>query len=171
MMIPDTIQTMDNLGVRVAYLPTRGTNLRDNPDKRPVLVEQLRGAGNLAVEAGVVFGIETTLTGEEEAALIDEIGSPGIKTYFNFKNPLEEGRDLVAELRVFGRERIVQIHCTDEDGELLRDNEDIDMAAVRDTLEEMGWDGWLVMERSRVSDMEHIDSFSDNAEYLKSFFQ
>lgn len=169
-MIPDAIRTMNNLGVKVAYLPTRGTNLKQNPHKKPALVEQLKRAGEQAVVAGVIFGIETTLTAEEEAALIDEIGSPGIRTYFNFKNPLEEGRDLVQELKVFGRDRIVQIHCTDEDGELLRDNSDIDMAAVRDALQEMGWDGWLVMERSRVSGMENRDSFSDNANYLRSFF-
>ena len=170
-MIPDTIQTMNNMGVKVAYLPIRGTNLKLNPDRRPAVVAQLKGTGELAEAAGVIFGIETTLTGEEEVALIDEIGSPAIKSYFNFKNPLEEGRDLIEELKIFGRDRIVQIHCTDEDGELLEDNDDIDMEKVRDTLAEMGWSGWLVMERSRVSSMSHRESFTANADYLRLFFQ
>jgi sugar phosphate isomerase/epimerase len=161
MIVPDTIRTMNNVGATVAYLPVRGTNLKENPDRRPGVIEQLKGAGALAVKEGVVFGIETTLDATEEAKLLDEIGSPGIKSYFNINHPLEEGRDVSEELKIHGRDRIVQLHVSDRD--TMRDN----IEAVRDTLEEMRWDGWLVIERAPGDGRE---GFREAVAFLKSIF-
>jgi len=105
--------------------------------------------------------------------LLKDIGSPAIQSYFNFANPLQAGRDLHAELRTLGKERICQIHCTDEDGVLLENNRRLDMQKVRRTLDEMGWTGWLVIERSRdANDPRNVKkNFGANAKFLKRMFQ
>jgi sugar phosphate isomerase/epimerase len=160
-IIPDTIRTMKNVGAKVASLPIRGTNLKTNPEKRPGVIKQLQGAGALAVEAGVVFGIETTLSAAEEAKLLDEVGSPAIKTYFNIGQLLEEGRNVSEELKVFGRDRIVQIHISDRG--TMREK----IKEIRDTLKEMGWYGWLVIERAPGDGRE---GFKAAVTFLKSVF-
>jgi sugar phosphate isomerase/epimerase len=65
------------------------------------------------------------------------------------------------------------MHATDEDGVWLQNNTRLDMNKVKQTLVEMGWEGWLVIERSRdASDARNVKkNFGANAAYLKSIFQ
>jgi sugar phosphate isomerase/epimerase len=173
-MVEDCINTMTMLGVKVAFLPlgVQG-DLVKYPEKRKAIVERLRMAGKMAERAGVIVGIETSLDASEEKHLLKEIGSPAVRIYFNFANALENGRDLYRELRILGRKRICQIHCTDKDGVLLSENKRIDMMRVRKTLDAIGWKGWLVIERSRSADFpsDVVRNFSANTAYLKSVFQ
>lgn len=174
-MINDTINTMVLMGIKVAFLPlgVRG-DLVQHPELRPVIVDKLKNiVAPKAEAAGVIIGVETALDAEGEVKLLDEIGSPAIQSYFNFANALQNGRNLYKELRTLGRERICQIHATDEDGVWLENNKRIDMPKVKKTLDDMGWSGWLVIERSRdANDPRNVvKNFGANAAYLKSVFQ
>ncbi len=173
-MVQDTIDTMKSMNVKVAFLPLGvRTDLVKYPELRPATVERLKDAGAKAEEAGVVIGIETALDAAGDVKLLEEVGSPGIRIYFNFANALQNGRDLCRELRTLGKERICQIHCTDQDGVLLQDNKRLDMPKVKQTLDEMGWRGWLVIERSRSArnSRDVVFNFGSNAKYMKSAFQ
>ncbi|MBD2705141.1 sugar phosphate isomerase/epimerase [Spirosoma sp. BT702] len=173
-MIQDCFDTMKAMNVNVAFLPlgTQG-DLVKNPELRPAIVERLKVVGKMAKKAGVVVGIETSLDAAGEVKLLDEIGSKNIQIYFNFSNPLKAGRDLHNELRILGKKRICQIHCTDEDGVWLQNNTRLDLKKVKQTLDDMGWKGWLVVERSRdANDPRNVKkNFSANTTYLKSIFQ
>ncbi len=173
-MVQDCIETMKFMGVKVAFLPLGvRSDLVKHPELRPAIVERLKAASSKAEQAGVVIGIETALPASEEVKLLADIGSPNILSYFNFANALQAGRDLLAELRTLGKERICQIHCTDEDGVWLQDNRRLDLRAVKQTLDELGWSGWLVIERSRdARDPRNVKkNFGTNTAYLKSIFQ
>jgi L-ribulose-5-phosphate 3-epimerase len=173
-MVQDCIDTMVALNVKVAFLPlgVQG-DLVKHPELRPAIVERLRTIGTAAETASVVIGIETALDAAGEVTLLQEIGSPAVRSYFNFANALQNNRDLLAELRTLGRERIIQIHATDEDGVWLENDPKIDMPKVKRTLDDMGWSGWLVLERSRDrNDSRNVrKNFGANATYLKSIFQ
>lgn len=173
-MVEDCIRTMTQLNVKNAFLPlgVKG-DLVKHPELRPAIVQRLQTVGRLAEEHKVVIGIETALDARGEVALLDEIGSPAIRSYFNFANPLEAGLDLSEELRILGKDRICQIHCTDKDGVHLQQNTRLDMPAVKRTLDELGWSGWLVMERSRDAKRTRdvVGNYGANARYLKSVFQ
>ena len=173
-MAEDCIRTMTQLGVKVAFLPlgVKG-DLVKHPELRPAVVQRLRTVGRLAEQKDVVIGIETALDARGEVDLLDEIGSPAIRSYFNFANALEAGRDVREELRILGRDRISQIHCTDKDGVHLEHNDRLDMPAVKSTLDQLGWSGWLVMERSRDANRTRdvVGNYGANARYLKSVFQ
>src|SRR5699024_8695599 len=118
-------------------------------------------------------GIETSLDAKGEVELLRDIGSSAIQSYFNFENPLQEGRDLCEELKILGKDRICQIHCTNKDGEWLQNDPMIDMNRVKETLDEIGWSGWLVLERSRDVDDVHnvLKNYGANADYVKTVFQ
>jgi L-ribulose-5-phosphate 3-epimerase len=173
-MVQDCLDTMQALKVRTAFLPLgiQG-DLVKRPELRPLIVKRLKAVAPLAERAGVIIGIETALDAAGEVKLLDDVGSSSIQSYFNFANALQNGRDLHKELRALGSRRICQIHCTDSDGVWLQNNPRIDMLKVRQTLDEIDWRGWLVIERSRdAKDPRNVKwNFSANTAYLKSVFQ
>jgi len=172
--IEDCIKTMQLMNVRTAFLPLGvQCDLRKKPEVRDSVIARLKVAGNMAEAANVVIAIETALSAKEEVQLLKEIGSPAIKIYFNFSNPLKEGRDLISELKILGKDRISMIHATNKDSVWLENDPQIDMYKVKKTLDEMGWSGWLVIERSRdakkPSDTKY--NYGANTAYLKKVFQ
>jgi L-ribulose-5-phosphate 3-epimerase len=173
-MVEDCIDTMKRMGAKVAFLPlgVKG-DLVKRPELRPAVVERLKAIAPKAESAAVTIGIETALDAAAEVQLLKDIGSTAIRSYFNFANALQAGRDLHRELRTLGKERICQIHCTDEDGVWLENNQRLDMQKVKRTLDEMGWSGWLVIERSRDrNDSPNVKkNFGANAKFLKAVFQ
>jgi sugar phosphate isomerase/epimerase/dienelactone hydrolase len=172
--IEDCITTMKLMSVKTAFLPLGvQCDLRKKPEVRDSVVARLKVAGKMAQEAGVIIGIETALTAKEEVQLLKEIGSPAIKIYFNFSNPLKEGRDLISELKILGKERICMIHATNKDSVWLQYDPQIDMYKVKKCLDEMGYTGWLVIERNRDANKgrDVKGNYGANAAYLKKLFQ
>ncbi len=173
-MIRDCINTMQLMHVKIAFLPlgVKGDLVR-YPELRPVIIERFKSIAPMAEASEVVIGIETALDAAEEAKLLDEIASSSIRSYFNFANALQNGRDVCSELKILGKDRICQIHCTDQDGVLLQNNTRLDMPKVKQTLDDMGWSGWLVIERSRDAKNpgDVVGNFGANTRYLKSIFQ
>lgn len=172
--VQDAVAAAKAFGVTVIFLPlgVQG-DLVKRPELRPAIVARLKAAAKVAEAAGVVLGLETALDARCEAALLDEIGSPAVKSYFNFANALQNGRDVCAELKILGKDRIVQIHASNTDGVWLQNDRQVDLPKIKATLDELGWSGWLVIERSRdatrARDVKY--NFSANAAYLKKIFQ
>ena len=173
-MVQDCIDTMVAMKVKIAFLPlgVRG-DLVKHPELRPAIVARLKAIAPAAEKAGVILGLETSLPAAEEIQLLDEIGSPAVKCSFNFSNALGAGRNVPEELRRIGKDRLCQIHATDEDGVWLENDPKINMPQVKRALDEMGWSGWLVIERSRdARDARNVrKNFGANTAYLKSVFQ
>jgi len=173
-MTQDCIDTMKAMGVKVAFLPLGvRSDLVKHPELRPKVVAQLKVIGAQAEKAGVIIGIETELDADAQIKLLDDVGSSAIKIYYNFSNAIQNHHDLIKELETLGKDRICQIHCTDQDGVWLQDDPKINMPKVKETLDKMGWSGWLVIERSRkASDSRNVKgNFGANTRYLKSIFQ
>jgi sugar phosphate isomerase/epimerase/dienelactone hydrolase len=172
--IEDCIKTMKLMNVKHAFLPLGvQCDMKKNPAIRDSVIARLKVAGKLAEEAGVIIGIETSLTAKEEVELLKQIGSPAIKIYFNFSNPLKEGRDLISEIKILGKERISMIHATNKDSVWLENDPQINLYKVKKTLDEIGWSGWLVIERSRDAKKPSDTKFNygANTAYLKKVFQ
>ena len=172
--IEDCITTMKLMNVKVAFLPLGvQCDLVKKPELRDSVISRLKVAGKMAESAGVIIGIETALDAKDEKKLLEDINSSAIKSYFNFSNALKNGRDVSKELKTLGKKFIVQIHCTDDDGVLLKDNKRLDMKQVKKTLDKMNWSGWLVIERSRdAKEPNNVKkNFGSNTTYVKSIFQ
>lgn len=173
-MIQDCLDTAKAMHIKVVFLPLgiQG-DLVKNPELREPIVERLKVAGRMAAKAGIIIGIESALDAKGELQLLKDVGSKHVKSYFNFSNALKNGRDLHKELRILGKKNIVQIHATNEDGVWLQNDPKIDLNKVKETLDDMGWRGWLVVERSRdAKQPTNVKyNFSANTSYLKSVFQ
>lgn len=173
-LVQEAVEAATALGAKVIFLPLGvQCDLVKHPELRPILIERLRKAGQLAKKAKVTIGIETALDAAGDVKLLKEINSSAIKIYFKFQNSLENERDLCKELRTLGKKRICMIHCTDTDGVTLPYNTRLDMKKVKETLDSMGWKGWLVVERSRdANDVRNVKkNYGTNITYLKKIFQ
>jgi L-ribulose-5-phosphate 3-epimerase len=171
--VGDCITTMKQMGVKIAFLPLGISDPNTKPELRAAVVERLKQVGKMAEKEGVVIAIGTALDAKGQLALLKDIGSPAIKSYFNFQDALDNKRDLENELETLGGKNIAMIHCTDTDGQWLQNDPKIDMKKVKATLDKMGWSGWLVLERSRdVTDVHNVKkNFGANTAYVKSVFQ
>ena len=174
-LVRECLNAMKVMDAKVAFLPLGGIKAgwEGEPALRAEVVKRLKKVGDMAAAEGLVIGIEVQLDAKGDVKLLKEIDSLGIKIYFKFQNALENGRDLCKELKILGKKRICQIHCTDTDGVTLRFNERLDMNKVKKTLDKMGWSGWLVVERSRdKEDVRNVKkNYGTNIEYLKKVFQ
>ena len=171
--VQDCINTMKKMNVKVGFLPMGvQCDLAKFPEKRPAIVTRLKEVGKLAETAGVVIGIETSLSAADELQLLKDIGSPAIQIYFNFSNAVNNGRDLYKEMEILGS-HICQIHCTNKDAVWLQNDKQINMNQVKQVLDKIGYKGWLVIERSRdANDPRNVKrNFSANVAYMKSIFQ
>lgn len=175
-LVRDAIATAKAMGVQVVYLPLGVPgDLVKRPEVRGAIIERLRAAGKQAEAAGVVIAVETSLNAAGEVALLEDIGSRAVKISFNFASPIQDGRDVCAELKILGKERIAQIHATNTDGVWLENDPKVNLPGIKATLDELGWSGWLLIERSRdatrtgAADVKY--NYGANAAYLKRVFQ
>ncbi|HAT61052.1 MAG TPA: endonuclease [Prevotella sp.] len=174
-LVNDCFKTMHVFGSKVAFLPLGGCGKEWQKlgTVRDSLVTRLHIIGEMAVKEGVIIGIRTALNAKDDKKLLREINSKGIEIYYNFQDAADNGRNICKELKILGKNRIAQIHVSNTDGKLLRDDPEIDMPKVKKTLDKIGYQGWLVIERSRdaqkVRDVKY--NYGSNANYLHSIFQ
>lgn len=173
-MITDCIKAMKDMKVKVAYLPLgTQTDLVKNPELRPEVIKRLQWAGKEVGKIGGVIAIETSLDATEEKKLLDEVASKYIKSSFNFANALDNKRDISSELKILGKKYVAQIHASNTDQFWLENDKAIDMPKIKQTLDEMKWSGWLIVERSRdVTQVHNVKAnYGANVAYLKKIFQ
>jgi L-ribulose-5-phosphate 3-epimerase len=172
-MTQDCVDTMRAMDVKIAFLPLGVSDLVKHPELRPKIVERLKTVGAQADKAGVVIGVESELPAAEQIKLLEAVDSPAIKICFNFADAIQNNRDVISELKTLGADRICEIHATDQDGAWLQNDPKIDLPKVKAALDEMGWRGWLVIERSRdTNDVHNVKkNYGANAAYLKKIFQ
>ncbi|MFO1487937.1 MAG: sugar phosphate isomerase/epimerase family protein [Verrucomicrobiota bacterium] len=173
-MTQDCIDTMKAMKVKIAFLPLGvRSDLLKHPELRPKVVERLKVIGKQAESAGVVIGLESELAADEQIKLLDEVGSPAIKIYYNLANAIQNQRNYVKELLLLGKDRLCQIHFSNQDGVWLQNDPAVNARNIKDALDSMGWSGWLVVERSRdARDSRNVKkNFGANVAYLKSVFQ
>lgn len=174
LMINDCVAAMKNMKVKVAYLPL-GTesDLTKNPELRPIIIQRLKWAGKQVGKIGGVIAIETSLNATEEKKLLEEIGCKHIKSSFNFANAVDNGRDIATELSILGKKYLGQIHASTTDRVWLENDKNVDMPKIKETLDQMNWKGWLIVERSRdVTQVHNVKAnYGANVAYLKYIFQ
>lgn len=174
-LVEDCLSTMRAMDAKVAFLPLGG--IKEDwtvpGPARAELVKRLHVAGEMAAADGAVIGIRTSLPAKEQLKLLKEVKSDGVKVYFNLQDALDAGRDPVKELKTLGKDNICQIHLSNTDGFNLKDDPAVDLPAIKQALDRMGWSGWLIVERSR--DKDHVRdvkrNFGNNIAYIKEVFQ
>ncbi len=63
------------------------------------------------------MGIESWLSAEQHIEILERVGSPAVKVYYDVCNSNDRGYDIYKEIRLLGK-RICEVHCK-ENGVLL----------------------------------------------------
>lgn len=171
----DCINTMKIFGAKVAFLPLGGSEHEwetVGSDAYKLLVERLRMFGEMAQSADVVIGIRTAMDADFDIQLLKDIDCGAVKIYYNVQDACDNNRDICRELETLCADRIAQIHISNTDGVTLRNDPEVDMPAIRQTLDKIGYHGWLTVERSRSSkDVRNTrGNYGDNVAYLHEVF-
>ena len=174
-LLADCFDTMDRMGsAPVAFLPLGGCGNDWTTDraKRAEVVRRLHNIGEAAVARGKRVGIDTPLDARGNLRLLKEVKSQGIAIFYKVQTAVENRRDVAADLKRLGARNICAIHATSSDGKWLANDSTVNMLLIRQTLDQMGWGGWLFVERSRDTSMvKNVKmNFGANVRYLKEVF-
>jgi L-ribulose-5-phosphate 3-epimerase len=169
----DWIDLMPKVGTKVGFLPIIFKKEDDHAAGVAKVVALFKKVGPKAETAGVVIGLNTPLDAAANVKMLDEIGSPAVRIAYNCGEAVDAKRDVYAELKQLGKDRISQIIPTLSDGVWLQNDTRLDVPKLKQLLDDMGWSGWLVLQRSRdatkARDVKY--NFGANAAFLKSIFQ
>jgi len=167
--VRDSVDVASALGVRVVLLAffERG-DLRNDADGQAEVIRRLKRIAPRAEERGVILGIESWLSAVEHLRIIDAVGSKNVQVYYDVANSTQMGYDIHAEIRQLGRERICEFHAK-ENGFLLGQGR-IDFAALRKTMDAVGYSGWIQIEGAVPKGTPMLDSYVENARFMRAHF-
>ena len=167
--VSQCVDVMAAMGQKIVLLAFFGKgDILDRPDLQAKVVERLKKVAPKAEQAGVTLAIESWLDADTHLRMLDAIGSPAVKIYYDLGNMNKRGYDVYHELRRLGRDRICQIH-TKEYGHLLGEGR-VDYGKIKTALDEIGWTGWLVIEGATVKGKPMPECYQHNQRYLRSVF-
>ena len=174
-LIEDCFNTMDKIEeVKLAFLPLGGcgNDWSTNKQKRENIVKRLHLVGEEAKIRGKIIGIDTPLNAYDNLKLLKEINSEGISIFYKFQTIIENGWDIIQDIKKLGTKNICGIHATNTDGVWLKNDKNINMPLIKQTLDQIGWSGWLFVERSRDINMtSNIKmNYGANVRFLKEIF-
>jgi sugar phosphate isomerase/epimerase len=141
-------------------------DLKNDGPGTDATVAKLKNIAPKAEKARVTLGIESWLSAEEHIAILDRVGSPAVRVYYDVGNSHKMGYDIYKEIRTLGK-RICQFHAKDYDD--LYGKGSIDFARVREAMDEIEYRGWLVMEGTKMP-LGVEESCRYDAEYLRTVF-
>jgi len=165
--LSDAIDTSAAMGTNVILIAFFGNgDLRDDPKGKDNVVSKLKNLVSKAQKASVTLGFESWLSASEHLEIIDRIGSPFVKVYYDVGNSHKRGYDIYQEIRDL-KGRICEFHAKDYDD--LYGKGSIDFVKVKDAIDDIGYRGWLVMEGTEMP-LGLEESCRYDAAYLRKVF-
>ncbi len=168
-VLHDWIEVTQKLGGKVILVPFFGKeNIVDvsNQQEFERLVAVLRELGPRAEKAGVILGLENTLSAVDNRKIVDAVGSPAVQVYYDVGNSTNNGHPVLPEIRDLGSKLICEFHI--KDGKSLLGQGKIDMPAIAEAIRSIGYDKWLILETSSPTDL--IADTRTNLEYVRRVF-
>jgi sugar phosphate isomerase/epimerase len=161
------IEVAAAMGVKIILVPFFGRgDLRNDPKGFDAAVEALKRVAPRAEKAGVSLAIENMLNAADNLKIIERVGSPAVRIYYDVANSQDAGYPILDEIRLLGSS-IVEIHAKDTKD--LYGKGSIDFPAVRQAMEYIAYNGWLVIEGTKMP-LGLEKSVRYDAEYLRKVF-
>ena len=154
--------------ILVAFFRDRAPDMNDESSYGPV-VEVLRATVGAARDAGVVLGLENSLSPAHNVKLVDLIAEDNVKVYYDAHNMDFYGHhaEAIPGVKLLGKNRICQVHIKNDD-KLIEESGPIDWTAAFDAFNEIEYDGWYVLESKHAGPEQLIESTERNIKFLRS---
>ena len=142
--IAQSIPIAKALGFKVILVPFFGEGAIKTPEEMDYVGDVLRELGPHAEKAGVILGLEDTISARDNVRIMERSKSPAVLTYYDVGNSMQNGFNVVEEIRWLGRDRICEVHLKDNPHWLGEGK--IDFVAVLHALRDIGYSGWAQLE-------------------------
>ena len=143
-------------------------DLNGDDERMNTVIRKLKRFSPIAEDHGFILGIESLLSEADHRRIMDGVGSPAVKVYYDTANSARMGYDIYEEIESLGTENICEIHIK-QDAALLGDG-NIDFPRVKSLLDKMRFTGWLIIEGSTPKKMERTEATEKNAVFAKRLF-
>jgi L-ribulose-5-phosphate 3-epimerase len=153
--VSDSIRLTKAFDSKVLLLPFFGPWAMTTQAEQEYVGDALRELGPEAEKAGVILGLEDTISAEDNVRIMDRSQSKYVKVYYDVGNSTENGFDAVKEIRWLGKDRVCQFHLKDNPHFL--GEGDIDFRPIMHTIRDEGFAGFCNLETDVHSESVEAD--------------
>lgn len=131
------------------------------------IVAMLQQVAGKAADAGVVIGLENSLSPADNKKLVDLVAHPAVGVYYDLDNMAfyGHGDQAVPGIRLLGKSRIAMVHVKNGN-KLIEEPGPVDWPAAFAALQGIGYKGWYVYETGHESVEDCIADTKKNNEFL-----
>ncbi|MGH9629235.1 MAG: sugar phosphate isomerase/epimerase family protein, partial [Bryobacteraceae bacterium] len=147
--VADGIRVTKDLGARVMLLPFFGKGALETSQEKDYVGDILKELAPQAEKAGVILGLEDTISAEDNVRIMERADSKAVLVYYDTGNSTGRGFDVVREIDWLGSKRICQFHLKDNPQYLGEGK--IDFTAVMEAISRIGFKGFGNLETSSPS--------------------
>ena len=165
--LAQAIEVAKAMNVKIILVPFFGKgDLKNDPAGLDAVVAALKRLAPMAEKAGIVLALENWLSAGDNLRILERVGSPAVRVYYDVGNSQDAGHPVFDEIRLLGA-CIVEFHAKDTKD--LYGKGSMDFPAVRKAMEDIGYSGWLILEGTKMP-LGIEKSVRYDADYLKTVF-
>ena len=165
--LADSIDAGKALGLSLIMPACFGPGDLDMANTKEIdqLVSVLKGVAPKAEKEGMTLGLESYLSAEDNLRILERVGSPALKVYYDVGNSTDKGRDVLKEIPLLGK-AICEFHFKDGDSRLGQGR--IDFMKVRQALDKIDYSGWIHLEAATPHGA--AQDYAADYQYLRGIF-
>jgi sugar phosphate isomerase/epimerase len=167
--VSDSIRLTKELKTQVLLLPFFGKWAITAPDEQNYTADALRELAPEAEKAGVILGLEDTISAEDNVRIMDRVRSRNVLVYYDVGNSTRAGFDVVKEIRWLGKDRICQIHLKDNPGYMGEGK--IPFPEVIKAIRDIGFTGYANLETDTHAGSTVEADMRHNLGYVRGLMQ
>ena len=154
--------------ILAAFFKEKAPDMSDESSYGPA-VDALQAAAPQASEAGVVIGLENSLSPADNKKLVDLVAHPAVKVYYDPHNMAFYGHgvEAVPGIKLLGKERICQVHVKNAD-KPIEEPGLVDWTAAFKALNNIGYENWFVFESQHDSREALIEDTARNISFMEA---
>lgn len=168
--VSDSIDVAKKMDVRVVLLAFFSNgDLKNDVQGTQETIRRLKKVSKKAEDNGIILGIESWLSAKEHMEIINAVGSPNVKVYYDVANSNKMGYNIYEEIRWLGKDQICEFHAK-ENGFLLGEGK-IDFVEVKKAIDEIKYEGWVQIEGAVPENADMFKSYVLNNNYIRSILK
>jgi len=165
-----TIRAAEMLGsgvILLAFFKQNAPDMTSEESYGPI-VSMLQKTAKSAADAGVVMGLENSLSPSDNKKLVGLVDHPAVGVYYDLHNMAYygHGNQAIPGVKLLGKKRICMVHI--KNGKmLLEEPGPIDWAAAFREFNDIQYDGWYVYETSHDNTADCIEDTKKNNAFVQ----
>lgn len=163
--VAEAIPIAQAMGVKVILLPFFGKWQIRQQAEQDYVGDALREVAPQAAKAGIILGLEDTISARENVRIMERTKSPAVLTYYDVGNSTLQGYKITEEIRWLGKSRICEVHLKDNPHYLGKGT--IDFPAVIAALADIGFAEWAHLETDAPSGSVESD-MTTNLKFIRN---